>query len=147
MAYLTGNARLRASARDVTKTFEPWAPFEMPNVLRTDTNPHEFYRLRHIAILPLNVSLSIQSFEPEHVLVRLPAAIVSLLPHRAQISPASVARHGLDVPNERWISSASALVDPGTGDDLAHYIRITSDAGFILDRHYDILATLTLELE
>jgi hypothetical protein len=148
MSYHVGNARLRASAIDVTKQFEPWTNFEILNgALIEEVVDPMFYRLRHLAVLDVQVTVATGSMAPENILVRLPSAITPMLPARAQQSPATCARHGRDNPGERWISPGTATVDPTQPGQLPHYIRIECDAGFIQDRLYDIHAQVVFELE
>ena len=150
MSYHVGNARLRASAETLTKAFEPWAPFEVLNAEHVDQGvPRVFYRLRHIAVLELAFEIRVRAdaVPPDHILVRIPHAINTMLPARPQQAVALCARHGKATPSERWVSTGTALVDPTSGGTMAHHIRIGCDTGFLRDHRYDISAQLTLELE
>ena len=152
MSYHVGNARLRASAETLTRTFEPWDPFEVLNAEHTDPEGHAprvFYRLRHIAVLDVTFEIGVRAdaVPPDYILVRLPSAINAMLPARAQQALAVCARHGKAIPSERWVSTGVALVDPTGGGAMAHYIRIGCDTGFMRDHRYDISAQLTLELD
>lgn len=152
MSYHVGNARLRASAETLTRAFEPWAPFDVLNaehVEAADQPPRVFYRLRHIAVLELAFQIRVRAdaVPPEHILVRIPSAINTMLPPRAQQAVALCSRHGKAMPSERWVSTGTALVDPTSGGTMAHHIRIGCDTGFLRDHSYDISAQLTLELD
>lgn len=133
---------------DVTKEFESWTPFEVLNgALLEDVTDPVFYRLRHLAVLDIQISVTTGSLAPEYILVRLPSAIVPLLPDRAQQAPASCGRHGKDIPVERWVTPGTATVDPTQGGQLPHYVRIDCDTGFLQDHQYDIHAQMAIELE
>ena len=148
LLLLVGNARLRASAIEVTKEYEPWTPFEILNGdLVVEIEKPTFYRLRHLAIMDVQITVDTGSIAPDNIFVRLPSVVTPLLPDRAQQSPATCARHGLDIPSERWISPGTATVDPTQAGHFPHYIRIECDTGFLQNRVYDIFSQVVIELE
>lgn len=143
MAYFSGNARLKASALNVIKSYEAWTPFEIlgATVVSAPISPI-FFRLRHIAFLDIQITVD----SPEQVLVTLPSFITTNIAPYAQVSPAICARHGIDVSTERWISMGTATVDTTRTDGRAFYISIASEAGYLQDRTYDISTQIQLEL-
>jgi hypothetical protein len=147
MAYFSGNARLRASALDVIKSYEVWTPFDVvgARVVAAPSAP-TFFRLRHIAFLELSITIATDWLAPPRILVSLPSAITNSIARFEQVSPALSSRHGVDVVGERWISTATATVDTSVGTQDAFYIIIESEGGFLQDRSYDITAQLQLEL-
>lgn len=147
ISFFTGNGRIRASAVDVLKAYESWSPYEVVGATRIDTNPApSFYRLRHIAVLSFETTISTGSLAPEYIFIRLPSVIVPILADRVQATNVVCSRHGKDIPSERWIVQGTATVDPTGGGENAHYMRIECRTGFLIDQMYDIHGQVTLEL-
>jgi hypothetical protein len=148
MAYAVGNARLKASAIDILKDYEAWEPFEIINAVSADTGSRAplFYRLRHIAILELGFTVITGATNPEYVYFRMPAIIVPQLMNRKQVFPVTINRYGRDIPDELWVCSGTAEIDPSQGGEAAHYIKVECSSGFLTDRKYTISGSLALEL-